>query len=285
MSAKDPWAVVGSVDPADLVAPTLELHWAAQLVAAAGQAFAERREDDSHRAMTWDARRRRLVGMPFAGPYPFRVALRPQDLTLLMLDRTDETLGALPLSGVTTGHALEWLAAGMATYTGILPEPLSLPDYDMPAHRIGEGEPFGPAGRELGVVGALYGAAAGLLTELASVRSIASPVTCWPHHFDIATLLTLETDGSGTATKTVGVGLAPMGGGYDTWYWYVTPWPYPDRSSLPELGGPGAWHTEGWTGAVLTGSELVAAPDAFRDAVVRKFLDVSVEAAISALQG
>ena len=76
--------------------------------------------------------------------------------------------------------------------------------------------------------------------------------------------------------------MAPMGGGYDSWYWYVTPWPRPRAEQLPPLEGPGAWHTEGWTGAVLTGVELVASDEAFREAVVRKFLDVSVEAAVSA---
>ena len=62
--------------PADLVEATLELHWAAQYIASAGQTFSEQRPDDSHRAMTWDAKMRAFVGEPFAGAYPFRYAPR-----------------------------------------------------------------------------------------------------------------------------------------------------------------------------------------------------------------
>jgi len=281
-----PWDTLGAVAPEDLVDATLELHWAAQILAAAGQALVAPRDDDSHRAMTWDPVLRALVGSGFAGPYPFRLALRPENLTLALLDRGDQVLGSLPLGGRTTADALDWVRSGLATYLGRLPDALVLPDYDMPAHAVGRGAPF-RSGRdaERRVLTALYASAASLLSELISTRSDASPVTCWPHHFDIATLITLERGAGGAATKTVGVGLAPMGGGYGTWYWYVSPWPYPPVEGLPTLMGPGSWHSEGWTGAVLTSAELLAGPEAFREAIVRKFLDVSVEAAVGVLAG
>ena len=78
--------------------------------------------------------------------------------------------------------------------------------------------------------------------------------------------------------------MVPTGGDPDGWYWYVTPWPYPDPDALPTLDGPGAWHTEGWVGAVLSGEEVVETDPAFREAVVRKFVDVSVAAALSILK-
>ncbi len=279
------WRAIGSVAPNELRDATLELHWAAQIVAAAGQTFAEKRSDDSHRAMRWDPARSAFVGADFAGSYPFRVALRPADLTVLLLDRDDGTLGSLALGGRTCEDARAWLLEGLAGYMGQVPE-LGRPEYGLPEHRVGRGEPFA-AGREAErrALGALYGGAAALLSELAAAREDASPVTCWPHHFDIATLLTLERDEAGSATKTVGVGLAPMGGGYESWYWYVTPWPYPEPESLPELRGPGSWHTRGWTGAVLSGETIVLVEPAFREAVVRKFLDVSVVASAVALRG
>jgi hypothetical protein len=274
-----------TLPPSALVDPSLELHWAAQVVAAAGQTFVEPRPDDSHRAMTWDPQQRALVGEPFAGSYPFRVALRPEDLTLVLVERTDEALGSLPLSGVTLGEAYEWLALGLATYMGALPT-LERPEYDMPSHPVGAGARFA-GGRDLerSALATLYGGAATLLTELVSTRDDASAIRCWPHHFDIAALLTIAVDESGAAVRTVGAGLAPLGGGYESWYWYVTPWPYPPADRLPRLHGPGAWHTDGWTGAVLTGEELASRDEAFVEPAVRKFLDVSVEAASAALDG
>ena len=64
----------------------------------------------------------------------------------------------------------------------------------------------------------------------------------------------------------------------------MTPWPYPDPDALPALDGPGSWHTDGWIGRVLSGMEVVETDEAFREALVRKFVDVSVGAALSLLK-
>jgi hypothetical protein len=274
------WQEVGSFIPPALSDTALELHWAVQLVAAAGQTFVEPRPDDSHRAMRWDDRLRAFVGAEFAGAYPFRTAIRPADLTLVLLDATDQTLGAFPLAGHTAADARTWLGAGLATYLGGLPPAIETPEYDMP----GSGGPF-EAGHdaERSAVSALYATASEILDEVAKRRPDASPVTCWPHHFDIATLLTLERDPSDVGKRTIGVGMAPMGGGYSSWYWYVTPWPYPGADALAPIPEPGGWHTEGWTGAVLTGNALSASPIEERGTVVRSFLDEAIGASRRAL--
>jgi len=267
-----------------LIGPSLELHWAAQLLASAGQTFAETQADDSHRAMVWDTSRRAFVSAPFAGGYPFRVGLRPEDLTLLLLDRTDEPLSVFPLSGTTLDEAYEWLTIGMATYMGGAPPVIERPDFEIPEHAVGHGAPFSSSiGPEFGALGSLFGGAHDLLAELFADDTDASTIRCWPHHFDIATLLTVETGEDGSAAKTVGVGLAPMGGGYESWYWYVTPWPYPADSDLPELTGSGGWHTDGWTGAVLTGVEVDAMDAEERPGAIRAFIEEGVAAARKAL--
>ncbi|MEM7413895.1 MAG: hypothetical protein AAF389_00275 [Gemmatimonadota bacterium] len=278
------WDRLGAIAPHDLVSPTLELHWAAQYLASIGQTFAKPAEDDSHRAMSWDADLRAFVSAPMAGPYPFRAALRPTDTTLLLIDRTGAELGALPLAGVRRDEGYEWLATGLATYLGGAPPSIGRPDYDMPSHAVSSGaEAFSEptAGPSLE---ALYDAAADTLHQLANRRPDASDILCWPHHFDIATLLTVDDGSADGVTKTVGVGMAPMGGGYDTWYWYVTPYPYPAHERLGELSGPGRWHTEGWTGAVLQGSDVVAAPPEEREGLVRAFVDEAIESAVEALR-
>ena len=63
------------------------------------------------------------------------------------------------------------------------------------------------------------------------------------------------------AKKSIGVGMTPGDGNYAEPYWYVTPWPYPAADDPPRLE-TGTWHTDGWIGAVLTGSAVVAAGDA-----------------------
>ncbi|MDH3270821.1 MAG: hypothetical protein OEN56_05780 [Gemmatimonadota bacterium] len=278
------WEQATALRPHALVTAVLELHWAAQFIASAGQTFAEPKADDSHRAMLWNHGLRAFVGVAFAGPYPFRLALRPDDLTLLLLDREDGILGSFALGGHTLDEGYEWLALGMATYRGGNPPVIERPEYDMPDHPVRAGARFsteqGPA---LDVLSALFGSAAAVLDTRFSTRDDASIVRCWPHHFDIATLITLEEADDAEKVRTVGVGLAPMGGGYDHWYWYVTPWPYPDPDRLPALTEGGAWHTEGWTGAVLTGDEVHSLEPGERGRRIERFLTEAVEQATDLL--
>lgn len=280
----DAWIRATAVAPAGLREATVQLHWATQYIASAGQTFVEPRPDDSHRSMTWSKELRSFVSEPFAGPYPFRVAVRPADLTLLLVGRENDELGTLPLAGKTRNDGYDWLALGMATYLGGAPPTIERPEYDMPEHPVMDRAPFS-AGLEdeLAALEAMFTAAAELLEEITSARDDASRVRVWPHHFDIATLITIEADDDGRATKTVGVGVAPMGGGYDEWYGYVSPWPSPDADALPELESPAFWHTEGWTGAVLPGSDIASASPEAREAVVRDYVNDAIGKAESAL--
>ena len=141
MTAYSAWTRLAKVKPADLSNTTLELHWATQVIAAAGQSFAKPREDDSHRSMTWHAAHREFVGESFGGVYPFRVGLRPADLTLEMLDRTDEPLGSLPLGGKTLEEGYEWPTSGLANYMARLPE-IGRPELDLPSHPVRDGARF-----------------------------------------------------------------------------------------------------------------------------------------------
>jgi len=280
MKTTDSWARIGAFTPDHLIDTSLQLHWAAQFIASAGQTFAEPRDDDSHRAMTWDATLDAFVSAPFAGTYPFRLALRPTDLTLLLLDRGAESLSTFALPGRTRDEGYAWLSRGMATYMGGAPPLIERPEYDVPEHPVRGDAPFSEdRGEELHALAALYGSAAEILHDRFAGREDASETLCWPHHFDLATLVTVEIDDEGGVKKSIGIGLAPMGGGYDTWYWYVTPWPYPDPEALPELRSSGFWHTEGWVGAILPGTSVTEQPERERADTVRGFVDAAVDAA------
>lgn len=275
----------GAVAPEALTDPLLQLHWAAQFLASAGQTFAEPAGDDSHRAMTWDPELRAFVGAAFSGTYPFRLALRVEDLALLLIDRTGEALGTLLLPDKTRDEVDEWLSLGMAMYMGGAPPVIERPEYDLPAHPVQERGRFSHVSDEhLQALASMYGGAAEVLEDFVRGRSDASPIRCWPHHFDIATLVTVESGLDAESATTVGLGLAPSGGGYREWYWYVTPWPYPADSALPPLTAGGVWHTEGWTGAVLTASEVVALAPSEQTAAVRAFLGAAFSSAIEALR-
>jgi len=280
------WGHLSAVAPSDLVDATLELHWATQLLAAAGQTFVAPRDDDSHRAMTWDARVGGFLGEGFSEGYPFRLALRVEELTLVLLDRTDAALGELPLGGVTLEDAYAWLRTGLSQYMGGTGPTIERPDFAIPTHAVGEGRAFSTGHvTERSALAALYGSAAGLLGEVVRRTDGATPVRCWPHHFDIATLVQVRPARGDDPARTVGVGMAPMGGGRAHWYWYVTPWPYPPAETLPRISPPASWHTEGWTGAVLPGDDVVATPEGQRRDLVAAFIEEAAAAATRALTG
>ncbi|HEV8325332.1 MAG TPA: hypothetical protein VG389_27230 [Myxococcota bacterium] len=251
-----PWEPLGAAAAPDaLVEARLQLHWAAHAVAAVGETLLDRRPDDSHASFEWHEGTRALVsGATGAG---LRAGLRLADLTLVVLgDGGAAVRAALPLDGKTLAGALDWLGASLARLgeARAAQAPLRPPGHDLPAHAVGGGAPFGGAApTHLAELARWYGAADGWLRGFARATPGASTVRCWPHHFDLATLVTLS------AGKTIGVGLSPGDGSYAEPYWYVTPSPYSAGAARAALDGEGTWHRAGWFGAVLTGTRLAAA--------------------------
>ena len=186
------------------------------------------------------------------------------------------------LVGVRVDEGLSWLAEALARTLGGEAQPLSCPEHALPAHPVGDGGAFDIAGLEghLGALAAWFGNAHDMLTDLVRDRSDGAPVRVWPHHFDIATLVTLADTGDAETSKSVSVGLSPGDDSYDEPYWYVSPWPYPDprRDDLPI--GAGHWHTDGFYAAVLTASEMGDADQANR---ARDFIDQAFAASVGLL--
>jgi len=114
-----------------------------------------------------------------------------------------------------------------------------------------------------------------LLRVLAASWPNASAVRCWPHHFDIATLLALDPAATpSNIARTIGAGLSPGDVDDPGGYWYVTPWPSPAVSEPPPLAAGGAWHRAGWFGAVLP----LSRPGGRDETRVSAFLESAVTA-------
>jgi hypothetical protein len=200
-----------------------------------------------------------------------RVALSLPDLRLAVLDEELADVDAFSLVGKTLEEGLAWLRSRFAGST------LERPSYDMPHHAIEDGAAFRcerpEACNELAL---WFGNAARVLRNLDIGDDL-----MWPHHFDIAAVITL--DGLGD-DKTVGVGLSPGDASYDEPYWYVGPSPLPSGADLPELP-MGHWHTEGFVAAVLTGSDITAQGDARAQAAkVDAFLNATISGSRKLLQ-
>jgi hypothetical protein len=245
-----------------------QLHWASQLVSAVGTSLCPARSDDSHTNLEWSNAHHGLLGRTSPTTPQLRAVLQFPRLTVeLLRDQgggNEKTVLSLPLANMTFSQAFARLEAAVAEQLGRSDFHLHRPKHQLPAHRVdpdGEGAPFG--GWEKHAIAELVSWFANgdrALRELREHDGRATEVRCWPHNFDIATLIVLERerpdDPTSEVTRSVGVGMTPGDGSYADAYWYVTPWPCAATPKLPQLAGGGIWHQDGWVGAVLTSTAL-----------------------------
>ncbi|MEN0000831.1 MAG: hypothetical protein AAF940_08100 [Pseudomonadota bacterium] len=163
----------------------------------------------------------------------------------------------LPLDGVTIEDAVVWLDAQLDEHC-LKPASATAVTYDLP-QSVTALSTFSDHD-DLAALALWFDLAARIITDLAASASDIdpgpSPVRCWPHHFDLATYVSLE-EGDAEAARGVGVGLSPGDGSYDEPYFYVNPWPHLDITALPDPVAPGHWHTAGFVGLVCTATELL----------------------------
>jgi hypothetical protein len=245
----------------------LQLHHAAQLVAAMGISYLPKADDDSHTNMEWIAS---ALASNVVGERPFRLGVRPDPFALVVIGG-DAELASYSLHGNTINDATAWIRSQI-TKLGVDSSRYTLAKhYTIPPHPVARSVPFDTsdaAGFEQ--LQRWYEDADAVLRSIAEERG-GSPVRCWPHHFDIATLLTMAPG------ETIGVGLEPGDAYYDEPYWYVNRYPAPSAPPGAPLDGEGMWHSREWVGAVLPGSRL--AND--QQAQVKSFVNSAI-AALSA---
>jgi hypothetical protein len=244
----------------------LQAHYAVQWLARAARAHAMPRPDDHHTNLGWDDSISGLTTHPLA--QGLALGLNVAALRLVLCEGAT-TVGAavIDLQGLRDADIRQCLG-GHLSAKGLDAAALDAPSsYEMPAHPLGRGAPYGGA-RAPGLAPALAELAAWLANahlaleetrQRIAARGIAAPpVRCWPHHFDLDSLI---KRGSGASAHTVGVGFSPGDDFYDQPYFYVSRHPPPDVAALPALPPAGHWHTHHFTAAVAIADRILATPD------------------------
>ena len=272
------WETLGAVEPHDLVEARQQLHRAAQAVAAVGKQLLPHQPDFGEQSLTWMAGPRVLAQGLVDGPRPFHAAIRLAQPALLLLDEDCEILSRMPIEGRTLDEAYEWVRQEVEALLGRpLEKPLERPE-GLPEHPVATGAPFALAGSAAPAeLERYYAGADRLLRGLRERNPGASPVRCWPHHFDLATLILLDPETDPEKARSIGVGLSPGDEGRPEPYFYVLPWPRP-TGDLPALDG-GRWNTEGWVGAVLEAADFTTAgSNGAQRGRIERFLNSAVQA-------
>jgi hypothetical protein len=276
------WFPLSGIDPRRLTEARLQAHHAVQWLARAARAYVPPQPDDGHTSLGWDRPLGGFATHPLADGA--RLSLRLTDLTLGLHAGAAGDAALFSLEGRRDADARQWLGGELAA-RGFDAAALDAPSpYEMPAYAVSQGTPYGPAGlaEALAELAAWFGNAAlslGAVHGRMTARHLeASPVRCWPHHFDLATLITLaERDPTGY----VGAGLSPGDDYYDEPYFYVSVHPKPDPAALPALPPPGHWHLRDFTGAVAAAHSIAAAQDP--QAETDDFLRAAVDGALKIL--
>lgn len=274
------WDDLSSFDPRALGEARLQAHHALQWVTCAARANLMPMPGDSETNLGWDRARGALVShtlRPHRGE-ALQIGLQIETMTLTAL-RGNEAIDQFALEGERHSDAGRWLDhiamnAGLALPSG------ATMTYAIPAHPVGDGARYSCAAHhaDFTALARWFAAADAVLRDIrdALPPGVASPVRCWPHHFDIATLWTLG-DGDAETAPSVNVGMCPGDGYYAQPYFYVSPWPRPALQRLPPLPSPGDWHTQDFIAAILTGDQIIAMKD--RAAEMRRFLDAAIAGA------
>jgi hypothetical protein len=271
------WRTIRGFDSARFAAARVQAHHATQWLARTARAYVPPRPDDGHTSLGWDDAFGGLVSHPL--PDGVRLGLRLADLTLALLTTDAEAPhDAFPLGGRCDPDACSWLM-GHAGMRNLDPSALNDPLPYMLAERETAGV-YTVDAEALGQLAAWFSSADAALCavrDAIAARGLAAPpVRCWPHHFDLDTLVTVAPG------RTTGVGFEPGDDSYDEPYFYVSIYPAPDIGRLPALPPIGHWHTQNFTAAVAPAQRILAAPD--QGAAVAAFLRAATDATIAALK-
>jgi hypothetical protein len=282
--ASPAWRPLHGVAQSRLREARVDAHYAVQWLARAARAFVSPRPDDGHTNLGWDDALDGVATHPLTGE--LRLGLRIPDLTLLLLGGAGGQQ-SFPLNGRTDVDARHWLGGQLAAH-GLDAAKLDAPaPYAMPEHALAHGGLY-EAGRLTDALAELAAWFANAHTSLGIVRDRIighglkpSPLRCWPHHFDLATL-TLLAGGDAEHAPSVNAGFSPGDVHYEEPYFYVSPYPYPDPAEPPPLPALGHWHVQGFTAAIAPASRILQAKD--RQTAAEEFLAAAAAAAIKALR-
>jgi hypothetical protein len=264
------WRKFKGVDGSALREARRQAHYAVQWLARAARAYAMPRPDDVHTNLGWDDGISGLTTHALA--QGIVLGLNLAALRLVMWQGPGSAgAAAIDLQGLRGADVREWLGKQLSA-RGLDPATLDAPlPYELPEHPIGRGAPYGAPGlaETLAELAAWFANANLSLDETRQrivARGIAAPpVCCWPHHFDLDSLISL---GSGAGAFTVGIGFSPGDAFYEQPYFYVSCHPPPDVAALRALPPLGHWHTHHFTAAVAVAERILAAQDAQAETAV-----------------
>lgn len=195
---------------------------------------------------------------------PFPVAGQNLELTLdlsthqLVIDSSDGSSIAIPLVGQSTAGLCRQISA-MFTAIGIELEPDLLASFDAEDILPYDATAIGRFRQVINWVDAVF------KTFKGELREETGPVQIFPHHMDVSMnwfsgrlVPGIDPADEESADEQMNFGFVTGDGSISDAYFYITAYPAPDNWTDLALPEGAYWHTEGWSGAILPYSAIVA---------------------------
>ncbi|MEQ9300849.1 MAG: DUF5996 family protein [Cyclobacteriaceae bacterium] len=270
------WKRIKGVDREVLRDTRKTLHQTVQIVSAFPRHLLPHDPTDGTASLEWNPEDKALQSIPVPNSHDLemRSGLSFKDF-LLTIKYADMSCDKFHILGKSVNAGMDWLKRELkkmafASESLTLDLPYEIESYDNAASLMVNKRACKEYAR-------LYGNTFQALSELVDNFPEAHDIRCWPHHFDLATLIPVGTDDKGEITKSIGVGLSPGDEGVEEPYLYVNVWPDIELEVLQQHVLPaGRWNTEGWSGAVLTYTELLNSSD--QADIFTQFIEMAVAA-------
>lgn len=258
-----PWSMLGEVSFEEVREARIQSHNAVQWLARYSRSYLPKKADDSHTSLTWN---------PYEGSLNtqaieirnHRIIFSFDFFTLAIQVKSDlgSILFDLGITGLTNSQVEEkfkeiLIKIGLPLNKFKTDLPYCLSPWEM-GHE--DRYHLGWFIRGASELGRYFTNSQSIFQAIAKMRGQNYQTLCWPHHFDLANLIIVEENSNPEKTKSIGLGFSPGDNSYEDPYFYVTPWPYPEKENLPILPEPAFWHTEGFIAGIIK-SKVMVGPD------------------------
>lgn len=226
-----------------------QLHLASQYLAAANMSFLEKKADDSHTNVGFDADTLKMETYDLS-PSGDKLALNYRRFSLEWISKSGMT--SLSLDGKTHNEILQWLQECSQKHLG--KEYVYEFHYELP-YAINDAYQYKLTdAATLEHLCNLRILAEYTIESIVETNHLDSPIRIWPHHFDTGAYAPVGDTGI-----SIGIGMAIPDTLSDEHYFYISG--YKDGKAIfpssPSDLSLGKWVDQGFTGAILPATNLV----------------------------
>ena len=171
----------------------LSLHFAVQPIASMGESIVEPQADFSHTSMEYNPEKNTFLGARLQQS-GIRVGLDIENMYLFLIDSQENILSDQKVFGATLNDLFDWLSNSLSL-KGIANKGLGFPSYpEFPEHSLKNNAVFDENHIEdIRLIHLFYKNSFYLFQDFLDIHLAKFfPIRIWPHHFDMATLISFK---------------------------------------------------------------------------------------------